>query len=288
MFLLYRLWARILFDSGASNSFIATSCVRELGLEVETLENPMHVSSPLGTRVSVDLLCRGCELEILGILLALDLRVMDMTEFDIILGMDWLTTHQVVIDCDHRRVTAYTQDGTRVTLQGDKHDALPQAVYDSRWHGQLMGWLASLTLEDEVRQDLDLPKVVCEYEDVFPDKLSGLPPPRDVDFCIKPHPDTSPISMAPHRMAPIELQELKVQIQELLGKGFIRPSTSPWGASILFEKKRDKTLRLCIDYSQLNKVTIKNQHPLLRIDDLFDQLRGARVYSKIDLRIGYH
>ena len=94
--------------------------------------------------------------------------------------------------------------------------------------------------------------------------------------------------MAPHRMAQVELQELKVHIQELLGKGFIRPSTSPWGTPVLFAKKKDKTLRLCIDYRQLNRDTIKNQYPLPRIDDLFDQLRGARVYSKIDLRTGYH
>ena len=94
--------------------------------------------------------------------------------------------------------------------------------------------------------------------------------------------------MTPHRMAPIELQELRVQLQELLDKGFIRPSTSPWGALVLFAKKKDKTLKLCIDYRQLNRVTIKNRYPLPRIDDLFDQLRGARVYSKIDLRTGYH
>ena len=186
------------------------------------------------------------------------------------------------------RVTAYTSDGTCVVFQGNRHDVSPHTVYDSRWHGQLMGWLASLILEDEVRQDMSLPRVVYEYEDVFPDELPGLPPPRDVDFRIELHPGTSPISMTPHRMAPVELQELKVQIQELLGKGFIRPSTSPWGALVLFAKKKDKTLRLCIDYRQLNRVTIKNRYPLSRIDDLFDQLRGARVYSKIDLRTGYH
>ena len=155
-----------------------------------------------------------------------------------------------------------------------------------------MAWtvdeLASLTPKDEVRRDLNLPRVVCEYEDVFPDELPGLPIHRDVDFIIELHPGTSPISMTPHRMSPVELQELKVQIQDLLDKGFIRPSTSPWGAPVLFAKKKDKTLRLCIDYRQLNKVTIKNRYPLLRIDDLFDQLRGAQVYSKIDLHTGYH
>ena len=118
--MLSRLWARILFDSGESHSFIVASCMRELGLEVENLENSLYVSSPLGTRVSVDLIGQGCELEISEILLT-----MDMSEFDVILRMDWLTAHRVVIDCECRRVTTYTQDGTRVTFQGDKHVALP-------------------------------------------------------------------------------------------------------------------------------------------------------------------
>ena len=122
----------------------------------------------------------------------------------------------------------------------------------------------------------------------FPYELPGLPPHRDVDLGIELHPGTSTISMTPHRMAPVELQELRVQLQELLDKGFIRPSTSPWGASVLVAKKRGKTLRLCIDYRQLSRVMIKNRYPLPRIDDLFDQLRGARVYSKIGLRTGYH
>ena len=218
----------------------------------------------------------------------MDLRVIDMLEFDVILGMDWLTAYRVVIDCERRRVTAYTQEGTRVTFQGDKHDALPQTVYDSRWHRQLMGWLASLTLEDKVRQDLDLARVVYEYEDVFPDELSGKPPQRDMDFCIELHPGTSPISMTPDSMALVELQELKAQIQELLDKIFVRPSTSPWGAPVLFAKKKDETFRLCINYRQLNRVTIKNRYHLLRIDNLFNQLRGARVYSKINLHTDYH
>ena len=140
------------------------------------------------------------------------------------------------------------QDGTRVVFQGDKDDILPQTVYESRCQGQLAGWLASLTIEDEEIPDLDLPWVVCEYVDVFPDELPRLPSYRDVDFGIELHPGTSPISMTQHRMAPIELQELRVQLKELLDKGFIRPSTSPWGTPVLFVKKKDKTLRLCIDY----------------------------------------
>ena len=124
--------------------------------------------------------------------------------------------------------------------------------------------------------------------DVFPDELLGLPPQRVVDFGIELHPGTSTISMTPHRMAPVELQELKVQLQGLLDKGFIKPSSSPWGALVLFSKKKGKTLRLCIDYKQLNKVTIKNRYPLSRIDDLIDQLKGARVHFKIHFRTGYH
>ena len=136
--------------------------MKDLGLEIETLEESLHVSSLLRTRVNVDQICQDCELENSGILLTVDLRVMDMSEFDVILGIDWLTTLQVVIDCDRKRVTAYTPVGICFMFQGDKHGALPQAVYDSRWHGQLMGWLASLTLEEEARQELILPRVVFE------------------------------------------------------------------------------------------------------------------------------
>ena len=124
-FLLSRLWARVFFDFGASHSFIAASVMIEFGLEVEALEEPLYVSSPLGIRARIWMICCGCELEISGILLTVNLRIMDMLEFDVILGMDWLTAYRVVIDCEHRRVTAYTQDGTRVVFQGDKHDILP-------------------------------------------------------------------------------------------------------------------------------------------------------------------
>ena len=192
------------------HSFIAASVVIELGLEVEALEDPLYVSSPLRIRARIGMICRRCELEISGTLLTVDLRVMDMSEFDVILGMDWLIAYRVVIDCERRKVTAYTQDGTRVVFQGDKHDIFSQTVYKSKCQGQLAGWLTSLTLEDEVRPDLDLPRVVCKYEDVFQDELSGLPPQRAVDFGIELHPGTSPISMTPHRMAPVELQELRV------------------------------------------------------------------------------
>ena len=177
---------------------IALTIERELGLEVETLEEPLYVSPSLGIRARIGMICRGCELEISRTLITVDL-------FDVIVGMDWLTAYRVVIDCERRRVIAYTQNDTRVVFQGDKHDMLTHIVYKSRCQEQLAGWLASLTLDDEVRPDLDLPRVVYEYEDVFPDELPGLPPHKDVDFGIELHLGTSPISMTPHRMAPIEL-----------------------------------------------------------------------------------
>ena len=173
---------------------------------LETLEEPLYVNSPLGIRARIGMICRGCKLEISGTLLTVDLRIMDMSEFDVIQGMDWLIAYRIVIDCERRRVTAYTQDGTRVVFQGEKHDILPQIGYESRCQGQLAGWLASPTLEDEERPDLDLPRVVCEYVDVFPDELLGLPPQRVVDFGIELHPGTTPISMTSYRMAPVELQ----------------------------------------------------------------------------------
>ena len=129
---------------------------------------------------------------------------------------------------------------------------------------------------------------VCDFPNVFPDELPKLPPHREMDFSIDLYPGTDLISIAPFRMAPVELKELNLQLQELQGKGFIRPSTSPWGALVLFVKKKDRTLPLCVDYQKLNIVTVKNKYPLPRIEDFFDQLNGACYFLKIDLRSGYH
>jgi hypothetical protein len=123
---------------------------------------------------------------------------------------------------------------------------------------------------------------------VFPDDLPGMPPERAIEFKIELQPGTAPIAKAPYKMSPVELNELKIQLQGLLDKGYIRPSISPWGCSALFVKKKDKEMHLCVDYRPLNAVTIKNKYPLPHIDILFDQLAGAQVFSKIDLRSGYH
>jgi hypothetical protein len=133
----------------------------------------------------------------------------------------------------------------------------------------------------------DIP-IVCEYRDVFSDDLPKMPPDRDIEFVIELQPGTAPISKRPYRMPPNELAELKIQLQDLLDKGYIRPSASPWGCPALFVKKKDNSLRLCVDYRPFNAVTIKNKYPLPRIDILFDQLAGAKVFSKIDLRSSYH
>ena len=133
----------------------------------------------------------------------------------------------------------------------------------------------------------DIP-IVKEFPDVFLDDISGLTSDREVEFTIDLIPGTEPISIPLYRMSPAELRELKAQLKELLSKRFIRPSISPWEVPVLFVKKKDGSLRLCIDYRQLNRVTIRNQYPLHRIDELFDQLQRSRVYSKIDLRSGHH
>ncbi|GKC13298.1 putative reverse transcriptase domain-containing protein [Tanacetum coccineum] len=133
----------------------------------------------------------------------------------------------------------------------------------------------------------DVP-IVRDFPEVFPEDLPGLPPTRQVEFQIDLVPGAAPVARAPYRLAPSEMKELSEQLQELSDKGFIRPSSSPWGAPVLFVKKKDGSFRMCIDYRELNKLTVKNRYPLPRIDDLFDQLQGSSVYSKIDLRSGYH
>ena len=147
------------------------------------------------------------------------------------------------------------------------------------------GYLCAVQQINPEEPKLDAIPVAHEFPEVFAEVL-GLPPDREIEFTIDLVPGTTPISKAPYRMAPVELAELKVQLQDMLDKGQIRPSVSPWGAPILFVKKKDGSLRLCIDYRELNKVTIKNKYPLLRIEDLFDQLAGSAVFSKIDLKMG--
>ncbi|KAD2393085.1 hypothetical protein E3N88_40062 [Mikania micrantha] len=162
--------------------------------------------------------------------------------------------------------------------------SLIHEIYES-WGQSFLAYV--IDAEKTVKCLEDVP-IVRDFPDVFPDDLPGIPSDRDVEFRIDLIPGAKPIAKAPYRLAPSELQELMTQLQDLLDKGFIRPSISPWGAPVLFVKKKDGSFRMCIDYRELNKLTVKNKYPLPRIDDLFDQLQGASWFSKIDLRSGYH
>jgi hypothetical protein len=150
------------------------------------------------------------------------------------------------------------------------------------------GFLAAVSDATTSPPRLEDTPVVREFADVFPGELPGMPVDRELEFVIELEPGVRPISKTPYRMAPAELKELKIQLQDLLSKRFIQPSVSPWGAPVLFVKKKDGSLRLCVDYRDLNRVTVRNKYPIPRMDDLFDQLHGAEVFSKIDLRSGYH
>ncbi|KAA3483847.1 DNA/RNA polymerases superfamily protein [Gossypium australe] len=185
-----------------------------------------------------------------------------------------------------------TVDDKEVVMIGERRNFLANVVSAlkaeklvRKGYGAFLAFICAL---DAKELSVEGVRMVKEFPDVFPEELPCLPPDREVEFGIELLLGTAPVSIAPYRMAQKELAELKAQIQELLDRGFIRPSVSPWGAPVLFVKKKDGSMRMCIDYRQLNKLTIKNRYPLPRIDDLFDQLRGASVFSKIDLRSGYH
>ena len=203
-----------------------------------------------------------------------------------------MTKYHAIVNCFTKEVVLESSDHQRVVFQGERQ-VFPSCLILAVRAFELIragcqAYLAHVvdTSKSEVKLE-DVP-IVNEFPDIFPADLPGLPPDRDTEFTIELIPGTTPISISPYRMAPLELKKLKTQLQELLEKGFIQPSVSPWGAPVLFVKKKDGTLRLCIDYRQLNKVTVKNKYPLPRVDDLFDQLQGAQVFSKIDLRSAYH
>ncbi|GKV34371.1 hypothetical protein SLEP1_g42748 [Rubroshorea leprosula] len=285
-------FAHVLFDSGASHSFIARFYALERALPVDTSDFELHVDTPLGGVMTTRDVCRTVDTYVDGRQLSARLFVLDISDFDIILGMDWLSEHFASIDC-HRKWVIFNIPGEpEFSFQGSGSFAPPVVVSALQAQKYLVngcqGFLVSVTDASSVTSRLEDIPVVREFPDVFPEDLPGLPPDREVEFAIDLVPGTGPVSKAPYRMAPAELKELKVQLEELLEKGFIRPSVSPWGAPMLFVKKKDGSMRLCIDYWELNKVTVKNRYPLPRIDDLFDQLKGAQVFSKIDLRSGYH
>jgi hypothetical protein len=189
--------------------------------------------------------------------------------------MDWLSKHKVLINCAKKSVKL-------TTLEGKEMEFVAELVVTTKG-------VANRAKVNQLNasQGSEVP-VVNEFSDVFLEELPGMPPDRDIEFVIELKPDTSPIYKTPYRMVTPELAKLKEHIKKLLEKEFIHPSSSPWGAPVIFIPKKDGTQMLYVDYHALNEVTVKNKYPLPRIDDLFDQLHGVCVFSKIDLRSGYH
>jgi hypothetical protein len=232
------------------------------------MKNPLIVSSPSG-EMKTGHICPQVKINIMGVDFLANLVVLKSWGIDVILGMDWLRSCDGVIQCQKRSVLLTSPQGERIEYVSTPSSS--SGVVNS--------------IEGKALEDI---RVVNKFPDVFPEDLPGMPPDRDIEFSIELIRGTAPISKRPYRMDVKDLAELKKQIEELLSKGFIRPSSSPWGAPTLFVDKKDGSRRLCIDYRSLNEVTIKNKYPLPRIEDLFDQMRGAKAFSKIDLRSGYH
>ena len=282
--------AKVLIDSGATRSFISKEFSQLLNCPSCLLKEVLVIETANQDKTPVDQVCPDCEIEILGHRFRANLIPFKLGEFDVILGMDWLSEHDAQIDCRKKKVTLKISDDQKVEFQGQRQvKKFLTMIQAKRLLRQgCEAYLAHvIDLDKKMLKIGDVP-VVDEFPDVFPDELPGLPPDREIEFAIDLAPGTEPVSKAPYRMAPVEMKELATQLQDLLEKGVIRPSVSPWGAPVLFVKKKDGSMRLCIDYRELNKLTIKNKYPLPRIDDLFDQLKGAECFSKIDLRSGYH
>ncbi|GJZ88464.1 putative reverse transcriptase domain-containing protein [Tanacetum coccineum] len=244
-----------------------------------------------GNLVSTNTVIKGCTLTLLNQPFEIDLMPIKLGSFDVVIGMDWLSKYHAKILCDEK-VVHIPIDGETLIIRGDRSktrlnliSCIKTEKYISRGCQVFMIQVVEKKADEKRLEDIP---VVKEFPDVFPEDLPGIPPVRQVEFQIDLIPGAAPVARTPYRLAPSEMQELSNQLQELTDRGFIRPSTSPWGAPVLFVKKKDRYFRMCIDYRELNKLTIKNRYPLPRIDDLFDQLQGSSVYSKIDLRSGYH
>jgi hypothetical protein len=260
---------RILFDSGATHSFLNENLASKLSLRGSHVKEAFKIVT-LGGQISSHTLTLGVPLQLGSKTVKSNLIIIGLEGMDVILGMDWMTRHKVVLDISGRVVAINSPTVGHTTLYLPFKDGADPCAYVT------------------ITSHLDEILVVCEYPDVFPEELSGMPPDWDVEFVTELQLGTAPIFKRPYRMPPKELAEPKNQLQELLDKGYNRPSSSPWGCLSLFVKKKDGSLRLCVDYRPINAVTIKNKYPLPRIDVLFDQLAGAKVFSKIDIHSGYH
>ena len=285
-------YASVLFDSGADFSFISLDFKRRLGLKTCKLGRRFEIELADGKSILTDKVTRGCKLTLCDHNFEIDLLPVTLGSFDVVVGMDWLAAMRAVIVCGEKIVQIPLAKGEILSVQGERHGTPLRIITCMKAQKCLRkgyhAFLAHVVNKDSAERELEEIPVVRDFPDVFPEDLPGLPPPRQVEFRIDLVPGAAPVARSPYRLAPSEMQELSNQLQELLDKGFIRPSFSPWGAPVLFVKKKDGSFRMCIDYRELNKLTIKNRYPLPRIDDLFDQLQGSSYFSKIDLRSGYH
>ncbi|GJR02276.1 putative reverse transcriptase domain-containing protein [Tanacetum coccineum] len=290
-FLLNNRYAFVLFDLGSDRSFMDTRFSSILNIDLVKIRASYEVELANGRVLSTNTVLKGCTLNLVNHIFEIDLMPIELGTFDVIIGMDWLVKHDVVIICGEK-VIRIPYGNKMLIVESDKGVSRlkviscikPRKYVERGCHL----FLAHVMKKKSKEKRLEDVPVIHDFPEVFPEELPGLPPPRQVEFRIDLVPGAAPVARAPYRFAPSEMKELSVQLQELLEKGFIRPSSSPWGAPVLFMKKKDGYFRMCIDYRELNKLTIKNRYPLSRINDLFDQLQGSRVYSKIDLRSGYH
>ncbi|GKD54829.1 putative reverse transcriptase domain-containing protein, partial [Tanacetum coccineum] len=271
-FTLNNHFATTLFDSGADYSFVSTTFIPLIGLEPSDLGFRYEIEIASGQLVEIDKVIKGCKLEIEGHVFDIDLIPFGHGSFDVIISMDWLSNYKAKIICHEKVVRIPLPGGKVLRVLGERPEKKARLLMSAK---------ASKKKQEEI-------VVVRDFPEVFPDDLSGLPPIQEIEFRIELTPGATPVAKSPYRLAPSELEELSGQLKELQDKGFIRPSSSPWGAPVLFVKKKDGSFRMCIDYGELNKLTVKNCCPLPRIDDLFDQLQGSQFFSKIDLRSGYH
>jgi hypothetical protein len=287
----------VLIDPGATLSYITPNVA-----ESNKLKKLKHVKSWLvqlatGTKRKVAEFVPDFEFSLDGQSIKTDLNILPLGSYDMIIGMDWLERHKAILNC-YTKMLSYKDDSdTTRTTQGIpkpvsvRQISAMQLKKCMRKGCQVYAIQVTNLAEKEDKPKLEDFAILRDFRDMFVDEIPELPPRREIDFSIDLLPGSAPISKVPYRMSLPELTELKIQLQELLDKEYIRPSVSPWGAPVLFVKKKDGTLRLCIDYRQLNKMTIKNKYPLPRINDLFDQVGGGgggKIFSKLDLRSGYH
>ncbi|GJW63067.1 putative reverse transcriptase domain-containing protein [Tanacetum coccineum] len=298
-FLLNNRYAYILFDTGADRSFVSTAFSSQIDITPSTLDHYYDVELADGRIIGLNTILKGCTLNFLNHQFNVNLMPVELGSFDAIIGMDWLAKYQAVIVCAEKIVRIPWRNKTLI-IHGDGSNqgnvtrlniisCTKTQKYMEKGFPIFLAHVTTKEVEDksEKKRLEDVP-IVQDFPEVFPEDLPGLPPTRQVEFQIDLVPGAAPVARAPYRLAPSEMKELSEQLKELSDKGFIRPSSSPWGAPVLFVKKKDGSFRMCIDYRELNKLTVKNRYPLPRIDDLFDQLQGSSVYSKIDLRSGYH